>query len=97
MEPLPEIKGVDSKNEISCLKWTKYNGRRKVCICFKTDMNKLNIVAYRDRNNTDVKYTEMKLKVIEKEKLLSKLVYVLTYIDVFFRRCIVLDEITVHN
>ena len=35
MQQLPEIEKVESKNEISCLKWTIYNGRRKVCISFK--------------------------------------------------------------
>ena len=39
MQQLPEIENVDSKNEVSCLKWTIYNGRRKVCIGFKTDMD----------------------------------------------------------
>ena len=33
----PDIEDVDSKVEISCLKWTIYNGRRKVCINFQTD------------------------------------------------------------
>ena len=33
----PDIEDVDSKVEISCLKWTIYNGRRKVCIDFQTD------------------------------------------------------------
>ena len=97
MQQLPEIEKVDSKNEISCLNWTIYNGRRKVCINFKTDLDKLNIVVYRYRNNTYVKDTEMELKMTEYEKLLSKRVYLLNYIDVFFKRCIVLDETTVHN
>ena len=97
MQQLPEIEKVDSKIEISCLKRTIYNGRRKVCISFQTDMDKLNIVVYRYRNNTYVKRTEMDLKKTEYEKLLSKWVYLLSYIDVFFKRCIVLDETTVHN
>ena len=96
MQQLPEIQKVDSQNEISCLKWRIYNGRRKVCISFKTDMNKLNIVVYRYQNSTYVKDTEMELKLTEYEKLLSKRVYLLSYIDVFFKRCIVLDETTVH-
>ena len=29
MQQLPGIEKVDSKNEISCLKWTIYNGRKK--------------------------------------------------------------------
>ena len=60
-------------------------------------MDKLNIVAYRCRHNTYVKDTKMELKLTEYEKLFSKRVYLLSYIDVFFKRCIVLDEATVHN
>ena len=97
MQQLPEIEKVDSKNEICCLKWTLYNGRRKVCISFKTDMDKLKIVVYRYRHKTYVKETETDLKLTEYEKLLSKRVYLLCYNDVFFKRCIVLDEKTVHN
>ena len=51
MQQLPEIEKVDAENEISCLKWTIYNVRRKVVISFKTDTDKLNIVVYRYRNN----------------------------------------------
>ena len=65
MEQLPESEKVDSKNEISCLKWTIYTSRRKVYISFKTDLDKLNIVVYRYRNNTYVKDTEMELKLTE--------------------------------
>ena len=36
MQQLPEIEKMDSKKEILCLKWTFHNGRRKVCISFKT-------------------------------------------------------------
>ena len=67
MQQLPEIEKVDSKNEISCINWRIYNGRRKVCISFKTDMDKLNIVVYRYRNNTYVKDPEMELKLTEYE------------------------------
>ena len=35
-QQLTDIEKSDSKNEISCLKWTIYNGRRKVCINFQT-------------------------------------------------------------
>ena len=67
MQQLPEIETVDSKNEISCLKWTTYIGRRKICTSFKADMDKLNIVVYRYRNNTYVKDTKMELKLTEYE------------------------------
>ena len=97
MQQQPEIEKVDSNNEVSCLKWTKYKGRRKVCIGFKTDMDKLNIVVYRCQNNTYVKDTEIELKLTECKKLLSKRTDLLSYINVFFKRYIVLDETTVHN
>ena len=69
MHWLPEIQKVDSKNEITCIKWTIYNGRRKVRISCKTDMDKLNIVVCGYRNNTYVKDTRMELKLAEYEKL----------------------------
>ena len=94
---LPDIEEVDSKDEISCLKWTIYNGRRKLCINFQTDTAKVNIVVYLYRNNTYLKDTEMDLKLTEYKKLLDKRVYLLSYIDIFYKRCIVLDETTVYN
>ena len=95
-QQLPDIEEADSKDEISCLKWTIYNGRRKVCINFQTDTNKVNIVVYRYRNSTYLKDTEMDLKLTEYKKLLAKRGYLLSYIDIFHKRCIVLDETTVH-
>ena len=44
MQQLPEIEKVDSKNEISCLKWTTNNGRRKICTSFKADMDKFTVI-----------------------------------------------------
>ena len=60
-------------------------------------MDNLSFVVYRYRNNTNVKDTEMELNLTEYEKLPSKLVYLLSYIDVVFKRCMVLDDTTVHN
>ena len=45
MQQLPDIEKTDSKEEISCPKWTIYIGRRKVCVNFQTDTDKLNIVV----------------------------------------------------
>ena len=47
IQHLPEIDKMDSKNQISCPKWTRYNGRMEARISFKTDIDKLNIVVYR--------------------------------------------------
>ena len=51
MQQLPDNEKTDSKEEISCLKWKIYNDRKKVCVNFQTDTDKLNIVVYRYRNN----------------------------------------------
>ena len=96
-QQLPDIERVDSKDEISCLKRTFYSGRRKVCINFQTDADKVNIVVNRYRNNTYLKDTEMDLKLSEYKKLLAKRVYLVSYIDIFYKRCIVLDETTLHK
>ena len=96
-QQLPDIEKDDSKDETSCLKGTVYNGRRKVCINFQTDTDKVNIVVYRYWNSTFLKDTEMDLKLTEHIKLLAKRVYLLSYIDIFYKRCIALDETTVHN
>ena len=96
-QKLPDIEKTDSKDEIFCLKWTIYNGRRKVCINFQTDTEKVNIVVYRYGNNTYLKDTKMELKLTEYKNLPAKRVYLFSYIDIFYKRCIVLDETTVHN
>ena len=46
-QQLPDFEKADSKDEISCLKWTIYNGRRKKCINFQIDTDKVNIIVYR--------------------------------------------------
>ena len=71
-QQLPDIEEADSKNEVSCLKWTVYNGRRKVCINFQSDTDKVNIVVYRYRNNTYLKDTEKDLKLTEYKEILAK-------------------------
>ena len=96
-QQLLDIEKTDSKDEVSCLKWTIYNGRRKVCINFLFDTDRVNIVVNRSRNNTYLNDTELDLKLTEYEKLFAKRVYLLSYIDIFNKRCIVLDETTVQN
>ena len=84
---LPDIEKTESRDEISCLKSTIYNGRRNVCINFQTDTDKVNIVVYRYRNITYLKDTEMDetdIKLTEYRKVLAKRVYLLSYIDIFY-------------
>ena len=82
-QQLPDFEKVESKDEFFCLKWTICKGRRKVCINFKVDTDKVNIVVCRYRNNTYLKETEMELKMTEYKRLLAKRVYLLSYIDIF--------------
>ena len=96
-QQLPDIEKVDSKDEFFCLKGTIYNGRRKVCINFQTVADKVNIVVYRYRNNSYLKDTETDLKLTEYKKLLAKRVFLLNYIGIFYKRCIVLDKTTIHK
>ena len=48
LQQLPNIRKTDSKQEFSCLGWTIFNGRRRVCVNIQTDTDKLNVVVYRD-------------------------------------------------
>ena len=97
MVQLPDIEKTDSKEEIFCLKWTLYNARRKVCVNFQTDTEKLNIVVYRYRSNLYLKDNEVTLKLSEYVSLLTKRFHLLSYIDIFYKRCTVLDETTVQS
>ena len=55
LQQSPEIEKSDLKEEVSCLKRTIYNGRRKVCVNFKTDLDKMKIVMYRYQNRLYLK------------------------------------------
>ena len=46
MQQLSDFEEREFKYEISCLKWTIYICRRKICLNFQTDTDKLNIVVY---------------------------------------------------
>ena len=82
---------------MSRLKWTIYEGRRKVCVNFQTDTDKLNIVVCCYRNSLYFKDYEVGLKLTEYQSLVAKRVYLLSFVDKFYKRCIVLDETTVHT
>ena len=71
MQQLPDIDKTDSKGEISCINWTMSNCRRKYCVNFQTDTDKLNIV-YRYRNSLYLKDIEIDLKFTEYQSLLAK-------------------------
>ena len=95
MQKLADIEKIDSKGKISCSKKTEKNGRRK--LRFKTDTDNLIVVQYRYRNKLKLKDSGFDLKLIDYHSHLAKRVYLLRYFDKFFRRCIVLEETTVHK
>ena len=90
MQQLPDIEKTDCKKEICCLNWTIYNHRRNNCVNFQTYTDKLNIVVYHYRKNFYLKDNEVDLKLTEYQSLPAKRVYLLSYIDIFCKRCIVL-------
>ena len=73
-----------------------YN-RRNVCVHYQTDTDDLIIVVFRYRKNTYLKDSEMELYMTKREKLPSQRVYLLSCYDIFFKRCLVLDETTVRK
>ena len=91
-QQLPDIEQIDSEGDFYCLKWSIYYSSRKVCINFQTDTDKVNIVVYRYRNNRYLKDSEIELKLTEYKNLPAQRVYLLSYIDSFLKRCIVLDQ-----
>ena len=95
MQQLPGIEQTGSKEKINRLKWTIYNDRRKVCVNFQTDTDKLNIVVYRYRNSLYLTDNEVDLKMTEYQSLLAQRAHLLSYIDIFYKRCNVLDETAV--
>ena len=97
MQHMPVTENTDSNNESFSLQLTKYNGRRKVCVKYEIDTDELNFVVYRKQNNMSLKNSEMELKMTEYKELFSERVYFLNYLDIFLKRCIVLDETTVHE
>ena len=96
-QQLQNIEKTDSKEEFSGLKGIIYNGRRKVCVNFQTDTDKLNIVVYRYRKGLFIRNHVKDLKLTEYQSLLAKRVYLLSYIVIFYKRCIVLVETAVRN
>ena len=94
MQQLLELEQCE--DEISCLKWAIYNSRRKIFVRFQTDTDKVDIVVYRYHNNTYLKDTEIELKLAKYKTLLAKRMYLLSYLDLIYRRCMVLDESTIH-
>ena len=97
MQQMPDFQKTDCTEDIACIEWTIYNSRRKVCVNFQIYTDKVNIVVYHYRNSLYFKDSEVDLKLTESQSLLLQRVYLLSYFDIFYNRCIVLDETTVHN
>ena len=97
MQQLPGIGKTESRGKISCVNWTIYNGRQKVCVNFKTDTDKFNFVVYRYRSSLYLKDYGIDLKLTKYQALLAKRVFLLSYAVVFYQGCIVLDDTAIHK
>ena len=62
---MPKSEKIVFKIEVSCLKWTVYNGRRKVFVNYSTDSDNLNLVIYRYRHSTYLKGVEKEMSLTE--------------------------------
>ena len=67
---------------------------KNVCVNFKTDTHKLIFFEFRYRNSLHFEDNEVDLKLTEHQLLLAKQVYLLSYFDIFYKLCVVLDETT---
>ena len=96
VQQMPKSEKIDCRIAIACPNCTIYNGRRKMCMKYKTNSDKLNGAINHYRNSIYLKGVEMEQKLTEYEKLFSKRKYLLSYIDKFFKRCFLLDGTTIH-
>ena len=94
MQGLPEVGKFDSENEI-CLMWIIFNGRRKICVFYKTDTDYVGITVYRYRNNMYMEVSDIELKPAEYNTLLQKKKYLLSYLETFSKKFIVVEESTI--
>ena len=97
MQQLPEVGKFDAKNEISCVRWIILKGRRKICVFYKSDTDYVRITVYRYRNNMYMKDSDIELKSTEYNTLLEKKKYLLSYLESFSKKFIVVEESTHHN
>ena len=95
MQHLPDIENTDSKkNSAETGQYIKAN---KKYVIFKTDTDNLNISVYRYQNKAHLKENEIYLKLTEYQSRLANWFLLLSYFEISFKRCIVLDETTAHK
>ena len=76
-------------------KKTFYSAKRELCIKCQANEDKLNAVVYNYWNIAHTKLTKLlQLRKTEYQKRLSKRIYLLSFIDVFYKRYILLDGTT---
>ena len=65
MQQVPVIENFDPSEETSCISGKTHIGRRKVCVNYHRDLEKLNLVVYRHRNKFYLKFFEWELETTE--------------------------------
>ena len=88
---------VKHQTDTDKLNFAVYRYRNNICL--KDSEMELKVEYYRNPLPTKLvpQKNEIDLKLTEYQSLLEKRVYLLSYIDIFFKRCIALDEIIVHK
>lgn len=91
---LPDIDNLDIDQQISNFNWTLHNGRRKICINYRSDQDLISLSVYKLKKDQWIIHQEIGLKLKEYNTLLNKRQSLLCYVGLFTKKCIFLEEET---
>ena len=94
---LPKLQDLDTESQISQFEWTLHNGRRKIFLSYRSDINKIDLIEYRRKGNTWKNNQNFQLEKKEYDNLVDFIPSVLSYVETFKKTCIIIDECTVEN
>ena len=94
---LPKLQDLDTESQISQFEWTLHNGRRKNFLSYRSDIKKIDIIEYRKKGNTWKNNQNFQLEKKEYDNLVDFISSVLSYVEIFKKTCIIIDECTVEN
>ena len=94
---LPKLQGLDTELQISQFEWFLHNGRRKIFISYRSDVQKIDLIEYRRKGNSWKNNQKFQLEKEEYDKLVDFIPSVLSYVETFKKTCIIIDECVVEN
>lgn len=95
LQCLPVLNNLDIEEQISEYKWTLYNGRRKVLVVYRSDLQEIEITEYRRNKNLWIIRNKMTLQKSEYEKMLEYTTTIECYTNYLQKTCIDLQETTI--